>query len=281
MEPLYHGMDRSELDDAYKLAKDADLKVMLSGFLKRSEAAYRHAGCQRNIHYASGQRNTLDYFPSTRASAPTLIFIHGGFWQSTTKEHYAFITEGLLAHYQVILAEYTLAPEASMSQIYAETGAMLNFLHASMQRFQLQPGKICLCGHSAGAHLAALHRSHPLISHEMWLSGIVDLTPIALCYLNENLRLTPGEIRLFSPANSISNGVPAAVHVGADERSEMLNHSDRYAQLLAQAGNTMRYTRLAGCDHFTLLNEFAESGVLTASLHQLFAAHPTGCSHRQ
>ena len=236
MEPIYHGMSRAELDDAYNLtALMADAPAVLADFQRRSDRVYQQYPCQRNLQYGAGLRTTLDYFPSPQPDAPTLIFMHGGFWQSSNKELFAFIVAGLNVRYQVILAEYTLAPQATMTQIYAEIAELLNWLQAHRVQLKLQPGQICLSGHSAGGQLAAMHRNHPLISHAMWLSGLVDLTPIRLCYLNTSLQLTADEVQLFSPANSIRKGVPTAVHVGADERSEMLNQSDRYARLLAAA----------------------------------------------
>lgn len=269
MEFIYNDMTRAQLDDAYQLAKGMDFPAILADFLTRSETAYQTFPCERNIPYAGGARNTLDYFPSSRENAPTLIFIHGGFWQSTTKEHYAFITEGLLADFQVIMAEYTLAPQASMSQINGEIAAMLNFLRDNAPRFRLQPGKVCLCGHSAGAHLTAMHRSHPLISHAMWMSGIADLTPISLCFLNDNLQLTPGEIQIFSPANSMIKGVPMAVTVGAAERPEMIRQSERYVELLKACGNHVEFTHLPGENHFSQMYQFSADGSLTAALKQL------------
>jgi acetyl esterase/lipase len=42
----------------------------------------------------------------------TIIFIHGGYWQSCNKEDFAFITAGPLARgFDVMLLEYTLAPQ--------------------------------------------------------------------------------------------------------------------------------------------------------------------------
>lgn len=272
MQQRYHGMTRAQMNDAYNLTRYIpDSAALLDDFQQRSDRVYEQFPCQRNIQYAPAERTTLDYFPSLKKHAPTVIFIHGGFWQSTCKELFAFISDALLPHYQVILAEYTLAPEASMTQIIYELSTMLNYLQNNHNTFRLLPGKVCLAGHSAGGHLTAMLRSHPLISHAMCLSGVIDLTPISLCKLNDNLQLTPGEIQLFSPANNITCGVPTAVHVGDEERSEMLNHSDHYADLLEKVGNITRYTRLEGHDHFTLLNEFSPQGKLTQSMHQLFS----------
>ncbi|QGF93029.1 alpha/beta hydrolase fold domain-containing protein [Pseudomonas sp. CFSAN084952] len=272
MKSIYHGMNQAQLNDAYNLSETVpDFAELLNNFSLRSQKSRKQHECELDISYGPLPRNTFDYFPSLNVKAPTIIFIHGGFWQSTSKDIYSFIVDGLVPNYNVILTEYTLAPEASLTQIFYEIDLMLNYLKSNMNKYKLTFGKICLSGHSAGAHLAALHRTHPLISHAMWLSGIADLKPISLCKLNEKLQLTNTEIQLLSPVNNITLSIPTAVHVGSIEKSEMLSHSDRYAQLLHKKGNATYYSRLDKLDHFNLLNEFSKKeGLLVKSLDTLF-----------
>ena len=64
---------------------------------------------------ASGPRQRLDIFPCGTPGAPTLVYIHGGYWQMNDKEPYAFLGEGLLpAGFNLALIEYTLAPAARL-----------------------------------------------------------------------------------------------------------------------------------------------------------------------
>ena len=50
------------------------------------------------------------------------------------------------------------------------------------EKFNLQKGKICLSGHSAGGHLTAANKDHPFVSHAFPLSALVDLEPISLSF---------------------------------------------------------------------------------------------------
>jgi arylformamidase len=53
--------------------------------------------------------------------APTLAFIHGGYWQMNDKEGTTFLAEGVLPHgINFALIEYTLAPAAGLDRIVAE-----------------------------------------------------------------------------------------------------------------------------------------------------------------
>jgi acetyl esterase/lipase len=74
-----------------------------------------------------------------------------------TKEDFAFVAQGPLAHgFNVALAEYTLAPEATMTRIVAEIRSLLDHLAASANAAGFGGRPVCLSGHSAGGQLAAL-----------------------------------------------------------------------------------------------------------------------------
>ena len=124
---LYKGMTRAELDAAYNnRAAVTDFAALMRGYRTRSDALYATTPCQRNLRYGPGERQTYDLLHSGHADAPIFLFIHGGYWQSATKEDFAFCAAGPLGlGYDVVLAEYTLAPEATMTRIVQEIGALL------------------------------------------------------------------------------------------------------------------------------------------------------------
>ena len=53
-----------------------------------------HAG-HLDLAYGDGPRERLDLFLAADPKAPTLAFIHGGYWQMNDKENFAFFAEGL------------------------------------------------------------------------------------------------------------------------------------------------------------------------------------------
>ncbi|MCP1106595.1 alpha/beta hydrolase [Serratia nevei] len=276
MQLIYRNMDRLQLDAAYNNTKAvSDFPALLTQFQQRSAAWYAAAHVRRDIPYAKGARTRFDFFPAQDKYAPTLIFIHGGYWQNCNKEDFAFVAEGACkSNINVILAEYTLAPEASMTTIVNEIGELLDFLDGNRSTFNITPGKVCLSGHSAGGHLTALHREHPLVSHAMPISALVDLEPISLSWLNDKLALTPEEISIYSPIHSVSLGRPISIQVGADELPELIRHSKEYAESLAQCGNKVVYQCMAGHQHFSLLNEFQGGGKLLQALLELMNESP-------
>jgi arylformamidase len=266
---LYRGMDRVTLGAAYNNTKAIpDFAAVLAGFQSRSAALYETAVCQRDLRYGERPRQRFDLFHSRDANAPTLIFIHGGYWQTLSKENVAFVAAGPIAHgFNVVLVEYTLAPHASMTQIVDEIGSLLDHLSANRDQLEIGHGPVCLSGHSAGGHLSLVHRSHPLVTHAMAISPLTDLEPISLSWLNEKLELTQHEVDVYSPLQHIGKGAPTMVAVGADELSELVRHANDYAAAALKAGETVQYVAVDSCTHFSILDDLAQpSGTLMNAL---------------
>jgi acetyl esterase/lipase len=185
MNVLYRGMDRAALDVAYNNTRAvADFPAILAGFQARSALIYETTRCDRDICYGEKPRERFDLIRGLGANAPTVIYVHGGYWQTLSKEDFAFVAQGPLAlGYTVVLAEYTLAPQSSMTQIVQEIGRLLDYLAMHCETLKVL-GPVSLVGHSAGGQLSLIHRSHPLLAHTMAISPLVDLEPISLSWLN-------------------------------------------------------------------------------------------------
>src|ERR1700723_1951427 len=81
-----------------------------------------------DLRYGPRERNRIDFLKA-REGAPTLAFIHGGYWQTRAKEAFTLFAEGPLAYgINVALIGYTLAPDATLDQIVAEIHAGIEFL---------------------------------------------------------------------------------------------------------------------------------------------------------
>lgn len=270
----YKGMTRAELDAAYNnRAAVADFEGLMRSYRDRSDALYAATPCQRNLRYGRGKRQTYDLMHSGHADAPMFVFIHGGYWQSATKEDFAFCAAGPLGRgYDVVLAEYTLAPEASMTRIVQEIGALLDQL-AEQEADRGRKARIVLTGHSAGGHLAALHRTHPAVGAVLAISGLYDLLPISLTWLNDALQLTAAEIASCSPSYRIGPGAPMIISVGAMELAGLSSQSREYAEGCRKAGAAISDLHLPGCDHFGVLDDLADpAGRQLAALADLIGS---------
>jgi arylformamidase len=264
-------MDRAALDAAYNNTRAvSDFLRIFEDFRSRSASFYRTTRCDRDIHYGVGSRQRFDLARGPRADAPTVIYIHGGYWQTLNKEDFAFVAQGPLElGYHVVLAEYTLAPQSSMRRMVQEIARLLDYLASTRDELRIGQGPVCLVGHSAGGHLALVHRSHPLLAHTMGISPLVELEPISLSWLNEKLSLTQCEIDQYSPLRHVGAGAPTTIAVGAAELPELLRHASEYAAAAAKSGEQMDYIAIDNRNHFTILEELASaSGAIAKKLAQ-------------
>ncbi|MFT4503739.1 alpha/beta hydrolase [Caballeronia sp. 15711] len=246
----WRNMDRATLDAAYSNGDPP------ADFTTRSAAFYASHSGDLDVRYGTAPRERFDFFPASsdkQSPAPTFVFVHGGYWQSCDKELCAFVAQGPLARgMNVVVAEYTLAPTASITQIVSEIGRLLDFL--------VEQGHttLVLGGHSAGGHLTAMHRHHPAVRYALPVSGLFDLEPISAGRLNDKLGLLAEEIARFSPMRHIGHGAPMVVSVGDAERPELIRHSHDYAHACADAGESVTYVPLPAADHFSILYDLAD-----------------------
>jgi acetyl esterase/lipase len=277
---LYRGMDREALDAAYDntaAVGAARRHRYVADWSARSDAFRRAWGGRIDLRYGVGARQRLDLFACGRPAAPTLVYIHGGYWQFNDKEPYAFLGEALLpAGFNLALVEYTLAPAARMDQITDEIRRAVAWTIEHATELGGDPDRVFVAGHSAGGHLTAVAMGDPRVAGGIAISGIYDLEPIRLNYLNDKLGLDPAEAERNSPMLHLpARAGPLVVTVGLDELPELIRQSEEYASAWRRHGLVGRYLPLAGHEHFSILEELARpGGALVAALQELALARP-------
>lgn len=271
--PIYLDMDRAALDAAYNnSAAVTDSSRWLSEWRARSGTSRAMSGAQLDVPYGDGERARFDYFPCGQRGAPLFVFIHGGYWQRNAKELFSFISEGPRARgIDVAVLGYTLAPAARLSGIVEEVRDAIAFLGAQAPRFAYDPDRIYVGGWSAGGHLAAVASGWPNVRGALVISGIFDLEPIALTYINDPLQLDRHEIENFSPLRLLRRGTsPQCLSVGGNELSELQRQSNAYAEAGEKLGLPVTLRILPGHHHFSILDELGKAdGELTVALSRL------------
>jgi arylformamidase len=272
---LYRGMDRAALDAAYNnSAAVAESPALLAEFDARSARLRAAKNQHLDLLYGSAERNRIDYFAADRPG-PVLVFIHGGYWQMRRKETFSFLAEGPLAHgMHVALVGYTLAPEKPLAGIVDEVRAAIAWLAVHAAEFGGDVARMYVSGWSAGGHLTALCLEGPGIRGGLAISGIYDLEPIRLSFLNDKLGLDESEARRLSPLWHLPTAsAPLVIACGGGELPELQRQSQEFAAARAHAGLPGAHARLAGLNHFTILDELAHpQGALTRLLLELAAA---------
>uniref|UniRef100_A0A8C2SI47 Kynurenine formamidase n=1 Tax=Capra hircus TaxID=9925 RepID=A0A8C2SI47_CAPHI len=208
---------------------------------------------------------------------PFLVFFHGGYWQSGSKDTSAFMVNPLTAQgVAVVIVAYDIAPKGTLDQMVDQVTQSIVFVQKQY------PGNqgIYLCGHSAGAHLAAMmlladwtkHGVMPNLKGFFLLSGVYDLEPIMHTSENAPLLPTLEDAQRNSPLWHLETAptqpsYPAChilVTVGQHDSPEFHRQSREFYQTLCHGGWKASFEELHDMDHFEILwNLTQEDYVLT------------------
>lgn len=224
------------------------------------------------LRYGPRERNLIDFLKAN-TGGPTLVFIHGGYWQTRAKETFTFCAAGPMAHgINVALVGYTLAPDATLDQIVGEVRAGIDHLARELPALGGNPEQIAVSGWSAGGHLSSMVLGHPCVKAGLLISGIYDLEPIRHSYLNAKLGLDEAMSRRNSPVlQQGGTNKPLAMVAGSGELPLLRKQSADFAAHRATHGLPVVYEEIPDANHFTILEELASpKGRLTTFVRQLF-----------
>ena len=257
------------LNNGVAVADSADI---VAGWEQRSSEMRARYLDHIDLRYGPRERNRIDLL-RTREKAPTLLFIHGGYWQARAKEVFTIFAEGPMAHgINVALIGYTLAPDATLDRIVAEIHAGIDFLGSQLPSLGGDGKEIVVSGWSAGGHLTSMVLSHPNVRAGMAISGIYDLEPIRHSYLNVKLGLDEAMSRRNSPMMQENGPLkPLSLVVGSAELPLLRKQTAAFAGHRAKFGLPVTYEEIPGANHFSILEELrSPSGRITTLIRQLF-----------
>lgn len=242
-------------DAAYNnTAAVADAASQLDGFERRSNALAANAPGQLDIAFGAAERLRFDYFQG-RTDLPTLLFIHGGYWQMRHKNTFRFVVEGALERgLNAALIGYTLAPQASLTRIVQEVRQGVAAVRTHARRLG-GSGRILLCGWSAGGHLAAIGLDCDGVVAGLGISGIYDLAPLQHTYLNQALQLTALEVATLSPLHTPLVAKPFLIAYGTAELPQLQAQSLAFADY--RRGLPGGAHAVDRANHFSILNALA------------------------
>ncbi|MBO0754954.1 MAG: alpha/beta hydrolase [Bradyrhizobiaceae bacterium] len=268
---VWRDLTRAELDAGYdNTAAVKNSAEKLAEWQDRSERVRAARPELLDQPYGPRPRNKIDIFRCGEVGAALFAYVHGGYWQRNAKEFYACLAEGPLARgIDCAMIGYTLAPAATLTEIVGEVRSALRWLRAQGRRLGVAKDKLILSGWSAGGHLTAMALADA--DAGLAISGIYDIEPCRLNYLNEKLNLTPREVLELSPIKQLpAHSPPLIVAYGTAELPELQRQSRDYHAARRAARLPSDLLALEGHDHFSILEELAgSSGRLTTALARL------------
>lgn len=270
---VWNNMTRAELDAAYDNTNAvADSGERREAWIARSDAFRKRHAEGLDLAYGPRPRNKIDLFRCGAAKAPLFAFIHGGYWQRNAKETFACMAAGPLANgMDAAFIGYTLCPEATLSEIVDEIAAAVRWLRREGPRHGVGEGRLVVSGWSAGGHLTATTLAMDEVDAGLAISGIYDVEPCRLNYLNDKLKLTAEEAAKTSPLLHLpKKSAPVVLAYGTGELPELQRQSVAYHDARRAAGLSSEQLPLAGLNHFSIMDELEKhDGALARAARKL------------
>jgi arylformamidase len=268
--PIFRGLDRDGLDREYNNhAKVVNSAEALAWFPRESAAARAALQGRYDSSFGPHPAETLEVFAAeTEGCSPIHIHVHGGYWQRMSKDDYSFVARTLVpAGAAVVLNNYALMPTVTMDELVRQCRAAVAWAYRNAASFRGDPNRMFVSGHSAGGHLVAMLMATDwqafasdlpagLLKGGVALSGLYDLEPIRLCYLNDVLRLSAEEARRNSPIHLVPAPVRSLIiSVGELEGPEYRRQLDTLVAAWRKYDMPIEVIDMPSHHHFSMLTE--------------------------
>ena len=251
-------------------ARVPDYGQFFERWARDSEIARERVSRRLDIAYGGGASETLDVFPSPRADAPVLVFIHGGWWRALDKSDFSFVAPPFIREgAMVVVPNYELCPAVTIDQIVLQLVQALAWVYRNAALYGGNRERIVVGGHSAGGHLTAMLLScdwravaadlpERLVRGGLSISGVFDLEPMRQTpFLKADLRLTPASARRLSPVLFPAPAVPLYATAGANESEEFLRHNDAIREAWGENAVPVCES-IPGANHYDVLNDLVD-----------------------
>ncbi len=274
------------LDAQYDLrAAVPDFPSYLEFYEQESRKARQELECRPDLRFGPTLAEGLDVFPATREGAPVLVFFHGGYWRSFSKNEFSFVARGPVSSgVATVVVDYALCPKVSVGEIVRQARAAVAWTFRNAEGFGADPERVFVSGHSAGGHLATMSAitdwrgdyglPADTVKGCFPVSGLFDLRPFPYTFLQPKLQLTWAEILRMSPIlNLPQHAPPLLVSYGADETDELRRQSEDFLSAWRDRGLPGGLLPQPGKHHFSVLDGFldADSPLCSALVGRLNA----------
>ncbi len=278
---VYRGFTKAALDAQYNIrgmiANAADVLADWSrrGALTRARLRVtkdiksgdiKSGGIQYgDIAYGTAAMQDYDVYHGVGAGPrPCLMFVHGGYWQALSKVDCAFLAEAFVARgVSVVMVNYRLCPGVSMSDVVEDCRACVAHVAANAAGHNIDAGRLFVAGNSAGGHLTAVLLStdwsafglpRDLVKGGCAISGLYDLEPIRLTYLNDKLGMNADDARRLSPLHMLPRRAGHLIlSVGGDESAEFHRQQADYLAAWQARGLPCSVVPQTRGDHFQVM----------------------------
>jgi len=280
---MYRNFDSKTLAQEYSPSSCIDdIGIFIQQYIDQSQQALKlaqdNSKILTNLQYGGNKDEVLDLFlplESTKTKQKLQVYIHGGYWQELSKNESSFAATNFQQQgYHFAVLNYSLAPDATLSEIVEQNRNALIWLYQHADDYGYDKNEIYLSGSSAGAHLTMmmamtnwsnyLDVSDTIIKGICAVSGIYDLTPISQTYINDPLQLTKTEISTLSPLllktnNDYLINCKIILAYGDNETKEFKRQTIAMKQFLVQNSLASTCSEIENRNHFNVILDLANA----------------------
>lgn len=258
---------QEQLDDAYDQSKWADTEASVAEYVRLS-AEVRERYEPQNFRYGPSEKETLDVYPTTRTSAPIVIFVHGGAWRGLSRKDSAFPAPTFTDQGICFTAlGFSVIPEVRLTDMAEQVRRAIAWVYSNTETFGGDRDSIHVVGHSSGAHLAAVALTTDwsaygmpadVITTSTCLSGMYDLYPVLLSARSSYVVLTDRERDQLSPALHLDEiDRPVLIVHGTRESPEFVRQARAFSAALRDEDNTFLVAE--GANHFEVASQLRDA----------------------
>ena len=248
--------------------------TVIADWVTRSAALKMALNGTLDIRYGEGERQKLDVYSCGDARAPTLIYLHGGYWQRGDKSIYGFLAQTFVkAGVNVVVVGYDLCPAVTLTRIVEEAREAVAYVWRNADDLGMNRDGITVMGHSAGGHLTQMMMGtdwaeygedlpRDLIKAGIPISPLSLLEPVRLTEgLNTEIRMDAAEAEAQSPMlhHPPVTNAPQLVAVGGAETSEFHRQAQMYVDAFGTDARGVALYVVPDADHFDEITVLADN----------------------
>jgi arylformamidase len=263
---VYLSYTQAELDHAFDQKQWApNMMELVANWAATSGTVRDNSHRMQVRRYGFGSNEDLQIFPAETDQAPLLVFIHGGEWKRRDNLGSAFPAMSLVpGGFNFVNLNFEAVPNVTIPEMADQVRRALVWIYRNAAEFKANADAIHLCGHSSGAHLAAVLATTrwedyglpaDTLKSVVCLSGIYDMEPVLLSMRRAWVKLTPDEARQMSPIHHVDRiAAPITVVYGENESPEFRRQAGEFHRALLAVGKPSTIIPIRGQNHFEVMD---------------------------